>query len=31
MDGANIEISEEVGKENMFIFGKLTEEIHEAR
>lgn len=31
MDGANIEISEEIGKENMFIFGKTTEEIQGAR
>ena len=31
MDGANIEISEEVGKENMFIFGKVTDEIDSTR
>jgi len=31
MDGANIEIREEIGSENMFIFGLLTEEIAEAR
>jgi len=31
MDGANIEIMEEVGKENIFIFGLLAQEIDEVR
>jgi glycogen phosphorylase len=31
MDGANIEIREEQGKDNMFIFGLLTEDVDQAR
>lgn len=31
LDGANIEIADEIGHENMFIFGLKTEEINDAR
>ena len=30
-DGANIELAEHIGKENMFIFGKTREEVEEVR
>jgi glycogen phosphorylase len=31
MDGANVEISEEIGVDNMFIFGKNVQEVAEAK
>jgi len=31
MDGANVEISEEISQENMFIFGMNVPEVAEAR
>lgn len=31
LDGANIEIADEIGHENMFIFGLKTDEINQAR
>jgi len=31
LDGANIEMMEEIGRENMFIFGLTTPEVHEVR
>jgi starch phosphorylase len=31
MDGANVEIAEEIGEDNMFIFGVLTPEVQRLR
>ena len=31
MDGANVEIAEEIGQDNMFIFGVLTPEVARLR
>lgn len=31
LDGANIEIGQEIGFENMFVFGLKTDQIEEAR